>query len=245
MFITLAQVHFENRIIGLLPDSVIYLREDWMGRVSNRQVVEELRNGDRKGAGHLLELYQDRLTAEAVQVFHVPQPEAEEIVSDALLTVVQRIDSFEFTKSDGDFHFWLMAIFRNRVRDFFRQKALTEGLTVSFEELDLENKEEYSGPELDVVRNIVQKYEESLRASEDEPDNHNPTAQKLQAISETLDSMETWERVLLRCRALDVPYEDIAHYTGKPVHQLKVYHARVKQRFMKLLAKRFPQEVKL
>jgi len=53
--------------------------------------------------------------------------------------------------------------------------------------------------------------------------------------------METWERVLLRCRALDVPYEEIARYTGKTAKQLKVYHARVKKRFMKLLAQHYPE----
>ena len=56
-----------------------------------------------------------------------------------------------------------------------------------------------------------------------------------------LEVMESWERVLLRCRALDVPYEEIARYTGKTPAQLKVYHSRVKQKFVRLLAERYPE----
>ena len=92
-----------------------------MGRISNRQVVEKLKNGDRGGAGHLVELYQDRLISEAVNVFHIASMDAEEVVSDVLLSVIQRIDTFEFTRSDGDFHFWVMTL-RISLKKFQRQK---------------------------------------------------------------------------------------------------------------------------
>lgn len=212
-----------------------------MGRVTNRQIVEELRNGDRKGAGHLVDAYQNRLIAEAVSVFHIDSLDAEELVSDALLSVIQKIDSFEFTKSDGDFHFWVMTIFRNRVRDHVRHETLKGGLMERFEESALENDQEYSETELEVVRAVVRQYESSLHSSESSADDPQTVPGKLHVIAETLDAMETWERVLLRCRALDVPYEDISHYTGKPVSQLKVYHQRVRKKFVKLLSKHYPE----
>lgn len=212
-----------------------------MGRVTNRQIVEELKNGDRKGAGHLVDTYQDRLISEAVSIFHVDSLDAEELVSDVLLSVIQKIDSFEFTKSDGDFHFWIMTIFRNRIRDHVRHETLKGGLMERFEESALENDQEYSGTELEVVRAVVRQYESSLHSPTSSADDPRTVPGKLHVIAETLDAMETWERVLLRCRALDVPYEDISHYTGKPVSQLKVYHQRVRKKFVKLLSEHYPE----
>jgi len=218
--------------------------------VSNRQVVQELKEANRLGCVHLVELYQNRLLGEAVNVFHVPPADADEIVSDTLLAVVTEIQSFEFKRSDGDFHFWVMTILRNRIRDFVRHRALTEGLMTSFQEAALEEEELYSPAEREVVGSIVRQYEESLRTDDeafahDGGDTHRKTgrgsSRKLQVIADTLELMETWERVLLRCRALDVPYDEISTYTGKPVKQLKVYHARVKKKFIRLLAKYYPE----
>lgn len=214
-----------------------------MGRVTNRQVVEELKNGDQIGAVHLVDLYQSRLISEAVNVFHMPLLDSEEIVNDVLLAVVQRIQSFTFGKSDGDFHFWVMTIFRNRVRDFARHQTLTEGWMVNFAETEKENPAEYTESELEVTRSIVREYEESLRISDQNESGSARGPGKLQRISEVLESLETWERVLLRCRALDIPYEDIAKYTGKTAKQLKVYHGRVKKKFVKLLSQYYPELV--
>lgn len=113
-----------------------------------------------------------------------------------------------------------------------------EGLTERFDEAA--EGEEYSKQQADVARAIVRQYEESLRNS-DEGADADGCSEKLNVIAETLDGMEPWERVLLRCRALDVPYEEIATYTGKPVKQLKVYHGRIKKKFVKLLAQRYPE----
>ena len=214
-----------------------------MAQVSNGEIVGALKAGDPAGCRHLVELYQDRLLGEAVQVFHLPHLDAEELVSDVLLTVIERVDGFEFKRGDGDFHFWVMTIFRNRVRDFARHSALTDGLMESFQEAALENEETYSSVEKQVVATIVRKYEESLAEANDVEEGGNGTdcSSKLKLIEETLEKMETWERVLLRCRALDVPYEDIARYTGKSTKQLKVYHARVKKRFVKQLALHYPE----
>ncbi|MBI3005752.1 MAG: sigma-70 family RNA polymerase sigma factor [Ignavibacteriales bacterium] len=212
-----------------------------MVKVTNRQVVEELRKGDRNGAAHLVDLYQSRLISEAASVFHIPVLDSEEIVNDVLLAVIQGIESFQFSKSDGDFHFWVMTIFRNRVRDHMRHQTLSEGWMANFAESEKENAEEYTETELEVTRSILRQYGESLRIADQNEGGGGKSPGKLERIGEVLDSLETWERVLLRCRALDVPYEDIAKYTGKTAKQLKVYHARVKKKFVKLLAQYYPE----
>lgn len=208
-----------------------------MARIPNRQIVKELKEGDRLGCVHLAAIYHYRLIGEAMDVFDVAQPDAEELVNDVLLAVVQKIGTFEFKRSDGDFHFWVMTIFRNRVKDLLRHQSLTDGLMESFQEASLEDEEGYTLIEREVVVASIREYERSLKRSEEwEKDDGAEEPRELRMVVDTLDRMETWERVLLRCRALDVPYEDIARYTGKPAHQLKVYHARVKKKFVKLLA---------
>lgn len=218
-----------------------------MARASSRQVVQELKEDNRLGCHHLIELYQDRLIEEATNVFHVPFMDAEEIASDVLLAVVKKIDGFEFKKSDADFHYWLMKIFRNRVRDFMRHQAFTDGFMESFGESLLESDEAFSPTEREILATVMQNYQTSVSPS-GHPDSESEGSQpskRLQIIADMLDEMETWERVLLRCRALDVPYVDIARYTGKTAKQLKVYHARVKKKLMKLLVERYPEYFKL
>jgi len=232
----LAHVHNCYLISFLIVGGVV-------AQVSNREIVRELKAGDASGCRHLMNLYQDRLLGEAVSVFHVPLFDAEELVSDVLLTVIDKVGGFEFKKGDGDFHFWVMTIFRNRVRDFARHTAIAGGLAESFEEPALEDEAKFSGVEKEVIDAIVRQYAESVNSGDgDEPvGKAGEISMKLKVIEETLDKMESWERVLLRCRALEVPYEDIARYTGKSVQQLKVYHARVKKKFVKHLALHYPE----
>jgi RNA polymerase sigma factor (sigma-70 family) len=206
--------------------------------------VRELRERNSLGCSHLIDLYQLRLTGEAVNVFCIPPADAEEIVSDVLLAVVEQIGSFEFRRSDADFHLWVMTIFRNRVRDFVRHQALTEGLVEPFQESLPDDEGGYSPTEKEVIAAIVRQYEESLHEPDDVlSETQREHSRKLQVIAETLDQMEAWERVLLRCRALDVSYEDIAGYTGRPAKLLKTYYARTKKKFLKLLAQYYPEVV--
>jgi RNA polymerase sigma factor (sigma-70 family) len=211
-----------------------------MARIPYKQVVQELKDGNPLGCRHLVEVLQEKLISEAVGVFDLEMEDAEELVDDVLMTVVERIGDFEFKRGDTDFHVWVVTIFRNRVRDFIRHLARTEGLIERFEENDAVD-DIYSSGEKAVVAEIVRRYQDSLR---DDPLLEGGAAgEKLRIVAETLEKMESWERVLLRCRALDVPYEEIATYTGKPAKQLKVYHARVKKKFVKLLAEEHPEFV--
>lgn len=199
-----------------------------MVKVSNRQVVEELKVGNRLGCRHLVELFHSRLLEEARGTFRLSLMDAEEVVDDVLLMVTERIDVFQFRKSDADFQHWVMTIFRNRVRDVIRHQALTGELKERFSETMAESDEIINPAERQVLRAIVRQYEESMARDPDTGTSEREASHppRLQLLVEVLEEMETWERVLLRCRALDVPYEEIAHYTGKTPRQLKVYHAR-------------------
>ncbi len=202
-----------------------------MSRISNRQLVEELQTGDRMGCVHLVDLYQRKLLYECIRVFGIDPRDSEEIVDDVLLSVVQKIGTFSFKESESDFHYWVMAIVRNKVRDFIRRRMVLYGTSGREIESISANGDNQGEEEHALVQAAIQEYEKSVLESDAEKP-------LLEWVSEVLEAMQPWERVLLRCRALDVPYLDIARYTDKTPDQLKVYHPRVKKRFLRLLAER-------
>lgn len=201
-------------------------------QTSNRQIVEELKAGDRSGCTHLMQTYQHRLFEHLVGTFHIPREDAEELVSDVLLTVVQHISLFSFRNSDEDFARWVFTLLRNRARDFLRRQGrLGVKMEVFSEEVKGDDDSARTTREItDIVIRDFMEGEESGKEQQNRP---------LQLVVETLQSMETWERVLLRCRALNIPYEEIAPYVDKPAKQLKIYHLRVKRKFIQKLREEF------
>lgn len=200
-----------------------------MPRISNRQLVDELRSGHRLGEIHLVETYRRHLITECVRSFRLDPLDAEEIVNDVFVLVIRKIRLFSFKRSESDFHYWLMAVFRNKVRDFVRRGAVAGP----------------DGPESSLSSEVFAEGPASIHAAicqyeTGERDESTWNGEALTAVATLLNELEPWERVLLHCRALDVPYNDIALYTGKTADQLKVYHARVQAKFKRMLAERFP-----
>jgi len=236
-----------------MPQACYLFSFIYMGRrvavVSTKALVRGLKEGDQRACAALAQRYQGMLLHEAVYVFSLPFEDAEEIVSDVLLAVVQGIGSFTFQRGDGDFHVWVLAIFRNKVRDYVRRQAISGNLMVRLDEEQSTVDDEGIDSEASVVRIALHRYRDALVQEEQEEEGMNENrpgvagaaAAKLATIADALERLETWERVLLRCRALHVPYEEIATYTGKSVAQLKVYHARVKRKFVKILAEYYPE----
>ncbi|GJQ19666.1 MAG: hypothetical protein HBSIN02_00210 [Bacteroidia bacterium] len=197
-----------------------------MSRVSNRQLVDELKSGHHKGAQNLVQLYQRTLITECVRSFSLDLMDAEEIANDVLVAVIQKIHQFQFKRSESDFHFWVMAILRNRVRDFVR-RGVRAGC---------DGAEFPRGPFAEDRASIhaaIWFFERSWQEDE-------PARPDLSAVADALEALKPWERVLLQCRAVGMSYGDIAEYTGKTCDQLKVYYARVKTKFKRLITERLP-----
>ena len=214
----------------VLPPVVLY---KYRGTVtSNRQIVSELKRGERSGCTHLMQEFQHKLFDHLVRTFDIPPEDAEEVVSDVLLLTIQRITSFSFRNSEADFSRWVFTILRNRVRDYWRHRfrywidmeQFSWGEQVTADEEEIEKE---------IIGRIVRDFVDGEEGSVEEGN------RPLAVVAETLQSMETWERVLLRCRALDIPYEDISKYVEKSAKQLKVYHARVREKFAARLRKEF------
>ena len=198
--------------------------------ISNRQIVEELKGGNPIGCTHLVAIYQNRLFDHLVGTFHIPRVNAEELVDDVLLAVVRQIGMFSFRSGDLDFARWVFTICRNTVRDYFRHAMRTDLL---YERYDESDAGEFQDPVwTEIARHSVREF---LNDQENSEERAAEVARPLEIITMVLQSMESWERVLLRCRALNIPYEEIAHYVEKPAKQLKIYHLRVRRKFMKLV----------
>ncbi len=217
-----------------------------MPTLSPKALVQHLKEGKREACAHLVDRYQGVLLREAVSVFSLRRDDAEEVVSDVLLAVVEGIHGFTFQRGEGDFHAWVMTVFRNKVRDHVRLQA-RRGRMVGFDDdIVTEGKDDSETPDRELTRIVLQQYRDALVEPEstdgsDADEESTPAVGKLAAIADALERLEAWERVLLRCRALDVPYEEIASYTGKPVSHLKVYHARVRKKFVNILAAYYPE----
>ncbi len=179
-----------------------------------------------------MQVYQHRLFEHLVGTFHILREDAEEIVSDVLLAVVQRISLFSFRNSDEDFARWVFTILRNRARDFLRQQDL-HGMKMEVFSEGARGDDEAFTAAREIADIVIQDFIDG------EGDTSELGSRPLQLVVETLQSMETWERVLLRCRALDIPYEEIAPYVDRPAKQLKIYHLRVKSKFIQKLREEF------
>lgn len=200
-----------------------------MSGISNRQLVDELKAGHHKGAHHLVQVYQRALINECIRSFSLDPLDAEEIANDVLVSVIQKIHQFQFKRSESDFHFWVVAILRNKVRDFVRR-----GARAGFDGTGMFLPREPFTENGASVHAAMCLFERSMQ----EDDLKRPA---LSAVVEALEALKPWERVLLQCRALGMPYGDIAGYTGKTCNQLKVYYARVRLKFRRLLAERLPE----
>lgn len=204
--------------------------------VSNRQIVNELREGNRLGYKHLTERYHRRLLHEAVSVYKVEQADAEEIVNDVLLLVVSRILGFEFKRSDGDFRSWVVTILRNRVRDHLRKNASSQYRKASLDDEVIPDYTFIRDNDNEATVSILR----GLKGQPPEAENPKSERRDLNQLLEILEAMPVWEQVLLRCRALEIPYEEIAIYTGKSAQTLKVYHSRAQSKLKKEMERRYP-----
>jgi DNA-directed RNA polymerase specialized sigma24 family protein len=89
----------------------------------DRALIELLRREDPCAAERLLQTYGDRAYRLAVRITRAPQ-DAEEVVQDALLTVVRKIDSF---RGESAFGSWFYRIVANAAYQKIRGRRRREG----------------------------------------------------------------------------------------------------------------------
>ncbi len=90
--------------------------------VSDTELVERARNGDRAAFGDLVERYQHVVFRTALVALR-SREDAEEVAQDALVSAFQKLDSF---RGDASFKTWLLTITWNRAMD--RRRSVGEWL---------------------------------------------------------------------------------------------------------------------
>lgn len=171
-----------------------------------------IRNKDKESIRVLYERYGKKLFGYARNKWKIGEDDNWELIYKTLYKVIDTHASYQFP-DEAKFSAFVFTIFINYLRNFYRDK---KNLPVEIIELD----DSFSAGEI--------------------PANETPSASVNFLVAE-LDQLEDWERILLLMRSQDVPYSEIAKYTGKPEDQLKVYYGRLKKK----LADRLSEKIKL
>jgi RNA polymerase sigma-70 factor, ECF subfamily len=91
-------------------------------RVSDAELIERARNGDRAAFGDLVERYQQVVFRTALVALR-SREDAEEVAQDAMISAFQKLDGF---RGDASFKTWLLTITWNRAMD--RRRSVGEWL---------------------------------------------------------------------------------------------------------------------
>lgn len=164
-----------------------------------------LRRQGKAGVKILYERYGKKLYGYAIHSWKLSEDEAWELVYQCLYNVCEKIDRYTFD-SEKSFASFLFTAFMNLLRNHVR-----DGKHIQTENIEA--------------------YEERITPIAAEADESTDLA----LLKQELDKMEDWERILLLLRCQEMPYAEIAKYTGKPADQLKVYYGRLKDRLGKRL----------
>jgi RNA polymerase sigma factor (sigma-70 family) len=164
--------------------------------------------GKNKNAGLklLYERYGKKLYSYAVASWKLNEDDAWDITYKALFQVCEKVDTYSF-KDEKSFAGFLFTVFINLLRNHVRDNHPLRPEPLNSEELA----------------------DHSAQESESE-------SAEMQQLHLELARLEDWERILLLLRCQDMPYAEIAKYTGRPPHQLKVYYARLKEKLGRRLS---------
>lgn len=155
-----------------------------------------------------------KLYAYAIHQWKLSEDEAWDIVYKTLYKVIETYKKYTF-ENDEKFSAFIFKIFINYLRNHYRDtKKKNENLTVAeITPSELNNKP------VTIIAEI-------------------PTDPKLIALTEELEKMDDWQRMLLLMRSEGMAYSEIAKYINKPEEQLKVYYQRLKESITKKMYER-------
>lgn len=158
--------------------------------------------------------YGKKLYAYAIKNWSVTEDQSWDLVYKTLYKVIDSYKNYKF-ESEEKFAAFIFKIFINYLRNHYRDhKKQNEKLQVAeISPVELQNRMDYRA--------------DTDRTNGDGTDV--PSDPRLVALTEELDKMEDWQRMLLLMRSEGRPYSEIARYVQKPEEQLKVYYQRLKE----------------
>ncbi len=172
-----------------------------------KATYELIAKKDKESIRVLYERYGKKLFGYARNKWKLNEDENWDLVYKTLYRVIETNSNYTFS-SEEKFSSFVFTVFINYLRNFYRDR---KNLPVEIIELD---EKHFDNPD-------------NHRA---ESENETKSSPAMNLLVNELDQLEDWERILLLMRSQDVPYAEIAKFTGKTEDQLKVYYGRLKKR---------------
>lgn len=177
--------------------------------MSNEPLHTLVRRKDPSAIRELYEQFGKKLAGFAMQKWKVAEDDAWDLVYKTLYRVLEKSGDYTF-ETEQKFSGFVFTVFINYLRNHFRDR---KQLPEFAEELN----------------------EKTIASAETAQPEISPS---VRLLSEELDKLEDWERILLLMRSQDVPYSEIARLTGKPEDNLKVYYGRLKKKLEDTLSEK-------
>jgi RNA polymerase sigma factor (sigma-70 family) len=154
--------------------------------------------------------YGKKLYSYAIATWNVSEDAAWDLIYKTIYRVTDTYGKYAF-ESEEKFASFIFKIFINYLRNHYRDNKQQRAFAfTAMDDVDLSTTEAAETTEPTLNKKMV-------------------------ALSEVLDGMQDWERMLLLMRSEGRAYSEIAQYVNKPENQLKVYYQRLKEQLQKKL----------
>lgn len=168
---------------------------------------------NKEAVAQLYNRYGKKLCSYAVYKWNIDTDEAWELVYKTIYRVLDQADKYTF-ESEEKFASFVFRVFINYIKNHIRDHVSKQ-------------------PEIDSLTNM-----KDVAVNEE---NISKPTKVINILSQELDKLEDWQRILLLLRAQEVPYAEIAKLINKPEEQLKVYHQRLRKQITEKLLLRINQ----
>jgi len=180
--------------------------------ITSGYMKESIKNST-ETAERLFKDYADRMYSFAANVWKFSEDDAWETIYQTIFHIAKVYHKYEFPDDKALANF-LITAFNNRLKNKRRDRQ-RDPIIIQFESIE-------------------------EQVDQDEFKSTIGNAEKV--VSESLDELEEWERILLVQRSLYIPYTEIEKLTGKPEQQLKVYYKRVLAKLEKIIKEKISLE---
>ena len=167
---------------------------------------------DREAVRALYERYGKKLFGYAAHKWKLNEDANWELVYKTLYRVIETFSDYTFS-SEERFSAFVFTVFINYLRNHYRDKK-----NLPREIMEIDEK----------MGEMVTENEAQISPS-------------VKLLSEELDKLEDWERILLLMRGQEIPYSEIAKYVDKPEEQLKVYYQRLRKKLEERMREKLAQ----
>ncbi len=195
--------------------------------LSDAEIVDGLKEGSKTSLRSLVRKYQDRLYSYALKHLNNDKEITVSVVSDTLMKVFQKIDTFQFENSEKDFSSWVFRILHNKIVDYNRkdQRIKERFQLVPYDESTSAQDNTNSSGKVEVEKRLVTEYG-SIGERED------PRKAKLLAAIENLGERD---RIIVKCRSSGMSDKETGKICGMNSDHVRIYYKRCIDRLKKMI----------